>query len=228
MDHDGENSKLWNVELAKNFYAAHEIAIARAAAQPKAADRHFKYSADEFDDWAVGAGYLQKAVRHAKTVVEGNGLARERQKLRSRLNRAGLKADGLVRGFQVDARSRCWRVVLAEKHKIDWSSVQADGLSKLYSHVHRYIDHVKLAVREDANLDDQERMMAITRVDTLLGHILCGIAQVKFVRYQLDPGSLSPDMRKLGRDMGKLVDEAFLGKPTKRRTKPTQMRLPGA
>jgi hypothetical protein len=78
--------------LARQFYAAHELPIARAACEKAAEDQHFDYTAEQFDDWAVAEGFMPKPVR-AAVGIESDGLARMREKLRTRMNRVARQGD---------------------------------------------------------------------------------------------------------------------------------------
>jgi hypothetical protein len=98
------------LDLARQFYTAHELLMTRAAKEAKTEDRQFEFSGDLFDAWAVGAGHMPKRLSGAVDAVEARGLAHLRTSLRHKINRAARRGHGLpgaIRSRPVLRSGRC-------------------------------------------------------------------------------------------------------------------------
>jgi hypothetical protein len=228
MTDEKQGKTAWNIAVAKDFYTAHELAFVRAASEAKAEARHFSFTAEQFDDWAVAAGHMPKTVRAAGSTIEGDGLAQMRNRLRARLNRASRRGESIPRAFSVEARGGRWRVLLAERYVMEKPREDVDGLWKAYEHVGRNVESIKKQICSLDHLDDQERFVALAHLEYVTSFIFWGIQQVQTVKHRIDPNAQNPDMRKLGREMGKLVSQAFHPKPSRRKAKAAQMQMLGA
>lgn len=216
------------VALARQFYAAHELDFARAVGQDKAAGRRFDFTAAQFDDWAVAAGHMPLAVRSAMGVAR-DGLAQLRNQLRGRLNRAARQGDGVARAFSVEARGGRWRVVLVERFLEEQPHEIVDALWKTYEHAGTKIEGLKKQARGVDHLEDNERTLILTRLEGAEGHIFWGIQQIQMIAHQIHPSAQLPDLRKLRRDVAKVMNDAFYGKPpVRRKAKAVQKQSPAA
>jgi hypothetical protein len=228
MSEDSEGTKLTSVDLARQFYEAHAAAFAAAAAKARTEDRRFDFTADQFDDWAVSAGHMTKAVRHAAGPIESKGLVKERFDLRARINRAARKSQNLLRGFSIEARAGHWRVILAERYFQECPSEDGGMIARLYDRVGRNVARRRKDIQNIEYLADDERLMIRAQEEYLSQYAFWSAQHLHTLTLRLDPNCQEPDMRKLGRDMGRLVTEAFQGKPSRRKAKPAQLQPPAA
>jgi hypothetical protein len=205
------------LDLARQFYTAHELLMTRAAKEAKTEDRQFEFSGDLFDAWAVGAGHMPKRLSAAVDAVEARGLAHLRTSLRHKINRAARRGHGLPRGYSVEARAQKWKVLLQEHYLLRRPKEDADGIARVFDLVGRGVSQMTEQVRLADHLDDAEKMSIRTNMRSVYTFVFWGLHQLQGLKLQIESGGGEPDMRKLSAAISKLMEDAYL--PTKQKQK---------
>lgn len=211
-------SEVSNIDIARSFFDAHRLSFERASIATTSDARRFNFTAAQFDDWAVGSGYMPMAARDGD-VLERRGLTKIRQDLRTRLNRVARKGQGISRAFSVEARGGKWRVVLIERFLEEQPHEIIQALAKTQDNALRRVTSLKGQANEAEHLSDTERTLVLARLEGAEAAISFGMQQVEFAVHQIHPDAKMPDFRKLRRQMSELMRAAFYGKPAKLKAK---------
>jgi hypothetical protein len=160
---------LSGTELARLFYAQHELDFQRAATTTPGAteaENGFAYSDDRFDDWLVAIGMLEAPARDYGDGPARGGTTDMRNKLRLRMNRMARKAEVTPRAFSVEARGKKWRVVLIEKYLSDRPTVLLKGMSTSLTNFDRHINLARQLVAECPYLDEPAKRLCLSQFQT--------------------------------------------------------------
>lgn len=204
------------LDLARQFYADHELMFQRAIQVPETEGRGFDYSDQEFDDWAVRNGYMSGAARDAAG-VERDGLTAQRFKLRGRLNRAARKGLGLARSFSIEASGRRWRIDLTERFLVQRPTRIIRGLRSTMHNAEHQIEQTGKLIKEQDYLSDDDRVVLIANLSMARMFIFNNMQNIEMIAMMASSGQ-APDLRKLHRRFtSSLASEMNLKPKVKRR-----------
>jgi len=215
-----------NIELARQFYQRHRLAFAQAekpqgtADKPIPPSKQFAFSAEQFDEWAVGAGFMSKRLSDASELEQG-GVLYERLRLRVRLNRASRRGDGIERAYSIEARAKHWRVVLLERFVVEQPKAIVSAIGRCLVRSDRTAEQTYRWLDAQAGLSDEERLLCRVRLEMAQLSILSGARLMQAVVIGLDT-SKTPDMRQIRRRMA----EALLWDPPAKGKKHNNGRQP--
>jgi hypothetical protein len=201
-----------NLELAQKLYTHHQLLFAQAAKPPgdgNPAANQFGFSGDQFDDWAVAAGYMTKRAKEA-TDLEHDGAMMERNRLRARLNRAARRGDGLDRAYTVEAKFARWRVVLLERYVVEQPKEIVAGIRQCLDRSDRAADQCSNFLDAQENLSDEDRLMCQMRLEMAQMFILNGAQMMEMIIMGFDSGDPT-DLKRLRRRMAKVMRREVRG-----------------
>jgi hypothetical protein len=193
-----------NVELARQFYDHHQLHFQRVANEAQASRRWFELSGDQFDDWGVLAGHMPKRVRDANDKVERNGLTIVRRDLRTHLNRAARKGEGVVRAFSVEAKSRRWRVVLGEAFLLEQPAAIIGGVRTYTNSAEHLIGKIRGLLAEQDHMDDTDRTQAEIDISMAEFGMFHSLSMLEVVAQHIATGT-RPNFRAIRQRMARAL-----------------------
>ena len=201
-----DTHRVSGIELAREFYRAHELEFQRAAATEKTGDRGFDYSDVRFDAWAVGGGFLRARAIDCADSYERTGVTMERTKLRYRLNAAARAGDGLPRAFSIEASHKKWRVELAERFVAARPLEIANSIGTRLNYEEKRLDLTRELLNGADHLSDTEKTILLMQLETVTLYIF-NAAQLHelILRRAFDPDYRNLNLRSLRAKMARLM-----------------------